>query len=164
MDKLINDFIEIRNFLVDSIDEKLDFFLKDLWDPIISYILIQEIYKLINNDLASIFPFFPKEYFPKIKLRLIREKLIIQRTTQHFLNKSNNLIFLGNADVGSKNYDLYYKETCSDPTISHVFFARFDHKTNSLIKGARTAATEYFTGKYTPLSVAYHIAHEDGVI
>lgn len=163
MDDLINDFIEIREFLFNSIGEKLDFFLKDLWDPLSNHILIKEIYKLINNDLNNIFPSFPKEYLPKVRLRLIYEEFIIEKSLQYFLNRDTNLIFLGNADVGSENYDLYYKKSF-DPTRPYIFFARFGHQEESIIQGSKTAATDYFTGKYTPLSLAYHIAHEDGVV
>ncbi len=163
MDKLTNDFVEIRNYLFDSISEKLDFFLKDLWDPLSTHILIQEIYKVINNDLNNIFPFFPKEYLPKMKLRLMYEEFIIEKSLQYFLNKDTNLIFLGNADVGSENYDLYYKKSF-DPTTPYIFLARYGHQDESIIKGSKTAAADYFTGKYTPLSLAYHIAHEDGVV
>jgi len=163
MDKIINDFIEIRDFLLDSIDDKLDFYLKDLWDPISSHILIDHFYKVVEKDLHNIFPFFPKEFLPKIKLRLNYDDQTIEKSTQRFLNKEKYFIFLANVDIEQENYDLYYK-TSFDPRKPYVFFARYGHKNSSILKGSKSAAAEYFMGKHTPLSIAYHIAHEDGVL
>jgi len=163
MDKLINNFIEIRDFLSDSIGEKINFFLADCWDPISSHVLTKEVYKIVDNELCYNFQNFPKEYLPKVRLKILHNELLIEASIQCFLNQDTNLKFLANVDINSENFDLYYRRSF-DPTITYVFFARFGHAPDLVIKGAKTAAAEYFMGKHTPLSLAYHIAHEEGII
>ena len=99
-----------------------------------------------------------------LKLEIdVCEFFSIEVNIQSFFNQDINLVFLANVDFNSENYDLYYRESY-DPGVTHVFFAKFGHSPDLIIKGARTAAAEYFMGKQTPLSLAYHIAHEEGVV
>ncbi|MFW9872201.1 MAG: hypothetical protein ACFFG0_03790 [Candidatus Thorarchaeota archaeon] len=163
MKKLIKDFVKIKTFLKDSVDDKLDFFLTDSWDPISRHILIQELYKTLANELHNTFPNFPEEYLPKIRFKVIEEENIIEKHIQSFFNDDKRLIFLANLDIGSTNYDLYYRKSY-DISVPFIFFAKYGHKNDSLIKGAKTAAAEFLMGKCTPLSVAYQIAQEEGIL
>lgn len=163
MDKLIRDFVEIRDFLLDSIDEKLEIFLTDVWDPLCKFILIKEVYKVIEHGLHTDFPNFPQKYLPKVRLKVIDEKYIIEKHIQSFFNSDTNLILLANVDIDSEMYDLYYRESFN-PTVPYVFFAKYGHDSDCIMRGGKTAAAEYFLGKHTPLSIAYQIAHEEGVI
>jgi hypothetical protein len=163
MDKLIHDFIDIKNYLVSRIDDKLDFFLTDIWDPMCLYALIREFNKTINSELRNQFPDFPFEYLPKTRFKVMNEDLMIEKHIQSFFNTDKNLTFLANLDIGEENYDLYYRKSY-DPTTPFVFFAKYGHDKGCLMKGGKTAAAEYFMGKCTPLSVAFQIAQDEGFI
>lgn len=163
MDTDINIFVQIRDYLLDNLEEKAKVYLAGMWDPLCKYILIRETYEIINRELSDAFPDFPKEYFPKVKFKINDEEFSIEATVQTFLNTDTDLIFLANLDVSSQNYDLYCRKSW-DPRFDYVFFARFGHSIDSVIKGSKTAVAEYFTGKHTPLSLAYHMALQEGFV
>jgi hypothetical protein len=163
MDKLIQDFIEVKDFLLDSIDDKLELFLTDIWDPFSKFVLIKELYKVIGLELHSQFPNFPKEYLPKVRLKVIDEECMIEKHIQVFFNTDTRLVLLASLDIGDVPYDLYYKKSY-DPTTPYRFFAKYGHDSESIMQGSKTAAAEYFMGKCTPLSIAFQIAQEEGVV
>lgn len=163
MDKIVYDFIKVRNYLLDTIDDKLDFFLTDMWDPLCSYALVRDFSKTVIFDLRCEFPFFPEHYLPKVRFKVDHENSMIEKHIQAFFNKDKNLIFLANLDIGQENYDLYYRRSY-DPTSPFIFFAKYGHDKDCIMKGAKTAAAEYFMGKCTPLSVAFQIAQDEGFI
>lgn len=163
MGQLIHDFVEVKNYLLDSIDDKLDLFLTDMWDPLCKFVLVKELYKVIKSELHEKFPEFPVEYLPNVRLKVIDEELIIEKHIQGFFNNDKSLMFLANLDIGTDNYDLYYKKSY-DLSSPFIFIAKYGHDGNCVIKGAKTAAAEYFMGKCTPLSVAFQIAQEEGIV
>lgn len=163
MDALVQDYINVRDFLLSSIDEKLEIFLTDIWDPLCKFVLIKEVYKVIENDLHQVFPNFPRKYLPKVRLKVVDEEHMIEKHVQSFFNSNIRLKLLANIDIGPETYDLYYRESFN-PTTPYVFFAKYGHDAECMMKGSKTAAAEYFLGKCTPLSVAYQIAYEEGVI
>jgi len=165
MKKLINQFIDIRAYLEKNVDDILDVFLVLPYEPptaLVIYNLSKEVSKVIENTLHNKFPNFPKELLPKVKFKVEPNEQTIQVDIQSFFNEDSKLSFLANTDVGTKNYDLYYKKSY-DIYVPYTFYAKYDHSLESVIKGSRTAAEEYITGKNTPLSVAFEIAQEEGV-
>jgi len=163
MDKMIVRFETVRDYLENNLDEKLEFFLTEIFDPITKANLISGLYTTINYELHYMFPDFPVTLLPKVKLKVLESELAVEKDVQYYLNTNERLIFLANVEINHKIYDLYYRRSY-DPTITYVFFARYGHKENETIKGSRTAAQEYLSGKPTPLSIAFQIAQEEGIV
>ena len=44
----INRFVQIRDYLMDNLEEKAKVYLAGTWDPLCKYILIKETYKIVN--------------------------------------------------------------------------------------------------------------------
>jgi len=156
-------FIEARDYLVSTIEEKANIYLSGMWDPLSRFILIRETYKVINRELHDKFPDLPKEYLPQCKIRVDEESLSLEIGIQVYLNQDPKTIFLGNIDTAGVNYDLYYRESW-DPNFKYVFIARYGHDPISVLKGSKTPAAEYMMGIQSPLSIAYHLALEEGIM
>jgi hypothetical protein len=163
MDNLIQDYIEIKNRLQEILEEMIEVFLCGIWDNYAYIYIVKEMQTLIKTQLANEFPDFPIVYLPQIKLRVDNDDQLIEAGIQQFLNQDQNLIFLGNVDVGPDNYDLYCRKSY-DPRFDYVFFARYGHTQECIFKGSKSAAAEYMLGKQTPLSVAFELAVEEGFI
>lgn len=159
----LEDFIEIREILTAKLNELLEVYLCDIWDPLMSHLIIKELKHIITRDISADFPTFPTKYIPEIKIKLYRETEQIEVSTQVYLNTDSSLTFLSSIELGGSLYDLYCRESW-DPSVSHVFYARYGHDYNSFLKGSKTASKEYFIGAITPLSIAFSIAVEDGFI
>lgn len=163
MNEPIQDFIEIKTRLQQVLEEMVNVYLTGIWDNLMYVYIIKEMQNLIKNQLAEEFPDFPISYLPQIKLKVIPEEKIIEAGIQQFLNQDQNLIFLGNVDVGENNYDLYCRKSF-DPRFDYVFFARYGHTQECIFKGSKSAAADYMMGKMTPLSVAFELAVEEGFV
>lgn len=163
MDDLIQDYIKIKTRLQEVLEEMINVYLTGIWDNYMYVYIIKEMQNLVRNQLVAEFPDFPIAYLPQIKLRVIPEEHLIEAGIQQFLNKDQNLIFLGNSDIGENNYDLYCRKSF-DPRFDYVFFARYGHTQECIFKGSKSAAADYMLGKQTPLSVAFELAVEEGFV
>lgn len=163
MDSLIEQFIDIRNYLSSSLIELTQIYFTGLWDPYMRFIIIKETNALVDRVMAHDFPDFPKEYFPKIKFRILDEIQEINVEIQTYINTRSALTFLGTCDVEGSPFDFYIRRSF-DPDMDYTFYARYGHTQESIHTGERAAATEYFQGAVTPLSIAFGMAVEDGFI
>jgi len=163
MDEQIEMFCQARDYLMQSVREKVDVFMTDIWDPLIKYMIIKETNDILEKELTVAFPDLPLKCFPRCKFRIFEEELHIEAGVQNFLNTEPNLIYLGTNDVGAILYDYYMRESW-DPRFKYMFIARFGHDKGSTYVGSKTAEAEYYMGAMTPLSVAYGMAIEDGFI
>lgn len=156
-------FLEARDYLLSTIEEKINVYLSGMWDPLCSFVLIRETNKLITEELHELFPILPKEHLPTCKFRIDNHSMELEVGIQRFLNIEPRLMFLGNVDVDMNNYDLYCRESW-DPYFQYTFIARYGHDVNSVMKGSKTPAAEHMMGIQSPLSIAYHLALEEGYI
>jgi len=51
-----------------------------------------------------------------------------------------------------------------DGTSNKLFVCKYSHLETDRISGCRTAEAEYYLGAHTPLSVAYAVAIDEGII
>lgn len=163
MDDLIKQYIEIRDHLGATITQMCEVYLTDIWDPLMRYMIIKDLNQVISKDLSYEYPDFPIEYLPKVKFRVDTKETSIEAGIQIYFNKDSNLYFLGCIEHDNIDYDLYCRESW-DPYISHIFYARNGHTSESFEKGAKEPAAQYMMGKMTPLSIAYSFAIEEGFI
>jgi hypothetical protein len=164
MNELTQDFIEIKTSLNQILRDMIQVYLSEMWDNEFMYVhIMKEMQNLIKTELVHEFPDFPVDYLPQVKLRFDSDEQIIEAGIQQFLNQDQNLIFLGNVDVGENNYDLYCRKSF-DPRFDYVFFARYGHTQECIFKGSKSAAADYMLGKQTPLSVAFGMAVEEGFV
>jgi hypothetical protein len=163
MNDKINEFIQIRSYVMESVMEKFKVFVTDIWDPFIKFVIIREVHEMINKELEELFPDFPKKMFPQVRIRIDEDSKEIELGVQTYLNQNPGLTFLGVSDVDDGLYDFYIGETM-DSREKYNFFARYGHYAHNVFEGSRTAESEYFLGMFTPLSVAYSMAIEDGFI
>lgn len=159
----IEQYIKIRKYVLLSVTEKLQVFMTDIWDPLIKYVIIREINDMVKKELVSLFPNFPKHLFPQIMIRIEEDEKEIQIGIQAYLNEDTHLNFLGVSDMDDATYDFYVGESWN-PKSDHKLVARYGHYAHNLFEGSKTAESEYFLGMFTPLSVAYGMAKEDGFI
>jgi hypothetical protein len=163
VNEYLEDFVKIRETLTEKLESMLEVYLCGIWDPLMSHTIIKELKQIITRDIANEYPDFPTTYIPKVKVKIYKESEQLETSTQIYLNTDRSLTFLSSIELGGSFYDLYCRESW-DPSVSHVFYARYGHDYNSFLKGAHSAAKEYFIGAMTPLSIAFGIAVEDGFI
>lgn len=156
-------FLEVRQYLVDSMEPIVETYLTGMWDPHIKFVLIKETYNLINNDLKENFPNMPEHLYPKVKFRIFEEELNIECGIQTYINQERNLKFLGTSGIYGVLYDLYYRESY-DPRFDYVFIARYGHEPDHYFSGSKSAQAEYYLGQITPLSIAYGMALDNGYL
>ena len=154
-------FIEARNYLISTLEEKVNVYLSGIWDPLSTFVLIRETNKVIEKELKSLFPDIQEEYLPKCKFKVRAEDHELEVGVQEYLHNEPNSTFLGNIEMTGVNYDLYCRNSW-DPNFQYVFIARYGHDSISFLKGSKTAAAEYMMGIQSPLSIAYNIALEEG--
>jgi len=162
-DQLVEKFIEARDYLLESITEKIEVFMSNIWDPLSKYIVIKETNQIIKTELSIKFPELPEIYLPKCKFKIFEDEQIVEAGVQWYFNPEPSLIFLGSTEVGSNIYDMYCRGI-STPHFDPLFIARYGHDKNSRFIGSNIARQEYYLGAMTPLSVAYSMAVDDGLV
>lgn len=163
MDKYIEQYMHIRDKLLEQLESMIEVYMTGIWDPCMRYILVKELQALIVRELSREFPDFPVSYLPHIKIKINESIRFIEAGVQTYLNTTKDMIFLGNIDHDGITYDLYCRESW-DPNFSHVFYARYGHEDDSFYKGSKTAAAEYMMGIMSPLSIAYSFAVDEGYV
>jgi hypothetical protein len=141
----------------------LEIYLCGIWDPYCKYIIIKETNQIIDNELHTKFPDLPKNYLPKVKFRILEDDSMTEVNIQNFYNTDSHLEFLGSVGIGDEMFDLYYRESF-DPRFDYVFLARYGNDFEEYYSGSKTAEAEYYMGLATPLSIAYGMAVDDGII
>ncbi len=163
MDDYVEEYITIRDSLLNQLRSMIEVYSAGMWDPLMRYIIVKELQQLVVTDMSAEFPDFPVQYLPNIKIKFDDDTRFVETGIQVYLNKTGGLIFLGNADHDGIVYDLYCRESW-DPNFSHIFYARYGHDENSFDLGSKEPAAEYMLGMMTPLSIAYSYAIEEGYI
>lgn len=156
-------FCDARQYLVESIEPFIETFLTGIWDPHIKFALIRDTTNLINKDLSIRFCNLPKRYLPRVKFRMHDQESMTEVSIQNFYNREISQIFLGSAGIGAELFDFYYRESF-DPRSDYIFTARYGHGDEEYYSGSKTPEAEYYIGAITPLSIAYGMALEDGII
>lgn len=156
-------FSEARQYLVEAIEPMMEIYLCGIWDPLCKYVLMKETNDLINEELSAKFPQLPRKYLPKTKFRILETEEMTEVNIQNFYNSDTNLNFLGTVGLSDEMFDLYYREAY-DPRVDYVFIAKYGDGFEQYHSGSKTAEAEYYMGVTTPLSLAYGMAIEDGVI
>lgn len=163
MDKDIEQYIYIRDKLMQRLQTSMEVYASGMWDPACRYVFIKELQQLMTRELSREFPDFPVSYLPKIKIKVDDSIFYIEAGVQAYLNKTKDLMFLGNVEHDGVMYDLYCRDSW-DPYFSHVFYARYGHEDDAFDKGSKEPAAEYMMGMVTPLSMAYGFAVDEGYI
>lgn len=163
MENYIEEYIKIRSCLLNKLQQMIEVYLSEVFDPFIQYIITRNFQRVINEILSYDFPDFPSEFLPSVKIRMNNNTYFIEADVQIYLNKDPSLIYLGNTNHNNCQYDLYCRESW-DLSVSHVFYARNGHEDSSFEKGASEPAAQYMMGIKTPLSIAYSLAVDEGYI
>jgi len=163
MDKKIEQFIKARDHVLNTVGQKIELFLTGVWDPIIKYQLIKETVDIIQNELIDLFPDIPVKYLPRCRFRIFEKDMQIEAGIQNYYNHEPELTFLGTTAISDEMFDCYYRNAY-DPSFDYMFIARYGHEKGDYYQGSKTAVAEYYLGQYTPLSLAYGLAVEDGFI
>lgn len=160
---MIDQFVEVREYVMSTIAQQVEVFLTGMWDPMMKFIIIRETVELMRKDVLHEFPDLPKEHVPQVKFKIFEDEHRIEVGVQNYFNSEKNLTFLGTNDIGSTPFDYYVRDSY-DPRFDYIFMARFGHDRECLYTGSKTAEAEYYMGVITPLSVAYGMAIDDGFI
>jgi len=164
MDKMIDEFCSVREYIINNISQNIECFMTRIWDPMIKYVIIRETNLIINKDVIRKFPDFPEKYIPKIRFRLYEnDENDIEVEIQNYFTNEHNLTFLGAVTINSVPYDCYIRDSW-DPRFKYMFSTRYGHNIESVFTGSKTAEAEYKVGSITPLSIAYSLAIDDGFI
>jgi len=162
-DDLYTQFCEVKDFILDNLQIKLNVFFCDRFDAFNNHILIRETIKIIQEEARNNFPFFPVLYHPKCKIKTNTEELTLEVGVQEYYNEDLSLIFLANVEIDGINYDLYCRRSIR-PGFDYDFVAKYGHDPNMKHEGSKTAAAEYMLGYSTPLSIAFAFAIEEGFV
>ena len=161
---LIRNFLMLKNHLQSSIIKKAEVYLHYKFDdPFIKHAFLQELYNLVRREMIDMSPSFPHDLLPKCKMRIFPETLDVEITVQNYLNMKKDLLFLGSIDINDKPHDFYIKDN-QNIAYDHMFFARYGNDNLKVHSGSQQAVDEYMLGVESPLSIAYALAIEDGLI
>jgi hypothetical protein len=156
-------FIQAREYLIENVEPTLQAYICGIWDPCITFIIAREIDSIINKDLIEKFPALPSKFYPRFKYRMFEELEEIEINIQKYINTDSDLEYLGAIGMAGVLYDLYHRDAY-DGSKDKYFIARYGHQHDSYFSGSKTAEAEYRLGATTPLSVAYGMAVNDGII
>jgi len=163
MKDIVENYCKIRDYLEIHTPQKIKIFLTDSWNPIVKNSLIKSVMDLIENELLEKFPDFPEIYLPRCRFRINEEEDSVEVGIQQYLNHEPESTFLGSVCLGNELFDCYIRSSY-DPRFNYIFTSRYGHGKDDYYSGSKTAEAEYYLGQYTPLSIAYAIAYEDGFI
>jgi len=163
MEQKIEQFIKAKEHVLNTVEQKVELFLTGSWDPLIRHTLIKETVDIIQNELIELFPDIPVKYLPRCRFRIFEEDMHIEAGIQCFYNHEPELMFLGTIDIADEIFDCYFRQSY-DPSADYMFIARYGHGQTDYQQGSKTAIAEYYLGQYTPLSLTYGLAIEDGFI
>jgi len=162
-----NNYIELYNnakdYLVERAEPSLRAYYCNIWDPLSKFIIIREMTHLLKKEITEVFPDLPKHMKPQIKFKIFEDTMEIGVSVQNYLNKERHLTYIGSAEIHPIQYDMYYRESFYDSE-SMMFICRYGHLDNEYITGTKTAEAEYYMGAMTPLSIAYSVALDEGII
>lgn len=160
----IEEFVRARDYVLKSLSEKVDVYIIGIWNPFIQHNIVKETTELVQQELIELFPDFPPDKLPQCRVKLLEDIQEINIGIQNYFNPQYGLIYLGTSTVSQDEvFDFYFRKSY-DPQFNYRFIARFGHGENDYMTGSKTAEAEYNLGQYTPLSIAYGIAVEDGFI
>ena len=163
MEQNIKQFIQARDYVLDSLSQKIEVYLTGVWDIYVRHVLTKETANLIRKELIELFPGLSSEYLPRCKFRIFDQVMEIEASIQNYYNHEPELIYLGSSMIGLEIFDCYYRDS-HDPSFEYMFISRYGHEKDDYYVGSKAAAAEYYLGQQTPLSVAYGLAIEDGFI
>ena len=163
MDEVINTYCQARDFVLSDIPQKIEVFMRGVWNPFVKHVIIRETTEIIQKELIELFPTLPLKHLPRIRFRIFEESMELEIGLQNYYNHEPELTFLGTTMIGYEIFDCYYRGSY-DPRYEYMFISRYGHEPDSYYVGSKTAAAEYYLGQQTPLSLAYGLAIEDGFI
>lgn len=162
-EKTINEYIEVRDYMIKHVHEKVGIYMCGMWNPLVKHVLIEETKKIMNSEVRNLFPTVAISYLPKIRFRIYESINEVDAAIQYYYNTDTELTYLGTSMIGDEVLDCYFRDSY-DPRFDHTFIVRYGHDEDNIYKGSKTAEAEYFLGQNTPLALAYGIATEDGFI
>ena len=164
MDDIQKSFSVIRKHLQISLYKKAEFFLQyEMIDPYIKFTFLTGIYNILKKEMIRLYPDFPLKFLPQCKMRIFAETLDVEIAVQNYMNYKKDLIFLGCININNIAHDLYIKDT-KNIAYDQMFFARYGNDKYQVHSGSKQAVDEYMLGIESPLSIAYSLALEDGLI
>lgn len=163
MDEQVSSFIDVRDYLLTTVSSKIEVYLTGSWDLFTKHQVIKETIEIIQRELIELFPNVLAKHLPKCRFRIFEELMEIEAGVQNYFNDEPELIFLGTSSIGEELFDCYYRISY-DPQFDYMFISRYGHEKDDYYIGSKTAKAEYHLGQYTPLSIAYGLAIEDGFI
>jgi hypothetical protein len=161
--ELLNQFNLIKQTILENLNSHMSIMECHIWDPICGLVAIREIKKYINIEIQNIFPDFPIEYIPQIFFKFESSEENLEVGVQTYFNDSQNLVYIGTCEFDAVLYDMYY-ENSYEPYAKFNFIAKYGNDPENKISGGREAANDYLQGKSTPLSLAFQLAIDMGIV
>jgi hypothetical protein len=160
---LSEQFIDVRDFIVESIEPMFQVYFTELWDPLSFFLITKHVNESLVDLVKEKFPDFPIKYIPQTKFVVNEDDSRIELSIQEHLNElSSEVKYLGSCGMYGHTYDLYIRPSyVAGPP---VLRAKYGHEQISYVEGTVEAESDYFDGKVTPLSVAYGLARDAGYL
>lgn len=162
-DNHIDLFNKAKDYLLERAEPLLKTYYCNIWDPLSKFVIFRELQKILKYEVRELVPELPKHMRPQMRFRVWEEDLEIGVAIQQYLNRERNLNYLGSAEIFPVTYDLYYTEAF-DGSSDLMFVCKYSHLDADRVSGIKAAEAEYYLGAHTPLSVAYAVAIDEGII
>ena len=160
----ITAFRKCRNLVKKRTKKLINFYFDRQYDPFDKKIIMDGIQDILikEQDSLGFKEILPKKLYPKCKIRIHEKHMKIEYTIQQYLNEEENLIFLGNYGLAGMSWDLYVRKSFAS---SYKFIVRHgDKKTDQETDEIEAIERQNEEGKFTPFSVAYTLARNDGLV
>lgn len=160
---LIEQFSAARDLLFETMRESLPVYFSALFDPVCEHLVERESCRIAEDRVREFFPELPEQYFPQFRIKRSEDNPdCMDVMVQQYFCRSNGLKYLGTAGLDDELFDVYVRDPAFMDEIS--ILVKYGHEPDEVLTGTERAYHEYSMGMYTPLSVAYQMAMDEGLI
>ena len=155
-----------RNFVRERLKELITFYFDKHYNPLEKKLIIEGIELILKQEQDSLgfMAILPKNLYPKFKIRIREDDMVIEYTVQQYLNDEDQLIFLGACDLTENLCDLYIGKSLSIMSPYRIVARHGNKKEDKKVDETQQAERQHEMGMRTPFSIAYDLACNDGLI
>lgn len=155
-----------RDLVRGRLKELITFYFDKQYDPLEKKFIIEGIESILKKEQDSLgfMAILPKTLYPKFKIRIREEDMVIEYMVQQYLNDEDRLIFLGTCKVTDDTCDLYIGKSFGFMSPYRIVARHGNKKEDKRVDETQQAEKQHEMGLETPFSIAYTLACADGLI
>jgi hypothetical protein len=160
---IFEQFSAARDMIFETLRESLPIYFSILFDPMCEALIERETCKIAFETVQECFPDLPEQYIPQFRIkRSADDPESMEIMVQQYFCRSCGLRYIGTAGLDNELFDVYIRDPSVIDGVS--ILVKYGHDPKDVLTGTERAYHEHSMGMYTPLSVAYQMAMDEGLI